>query len=109
MAPTIHFGTATFGMDMSSFQDTESVEEALALLKRLKIEHIDTAPRYPPLNPGRSEQLLGGAREPNDIGGFVVDTKVFTAGDGALSQAQMDDSVSKSLERLKLKKVRYCS
>lgn len=101
MAPTIIFGTATFGMDMSSFQGVQSVQQLLDVLEELGVSRLDTAPRYPPLKPGRAEELLGGVRKD----GFVIDTKVFTAGGGALSLAQMDDSISKSLARLMVDKV----
>ena len=47
MAPEIIFGTATFGMDMTEFQDPSHVEQVLCLLRGAGVSRIDTAPRYP--------------------------------------------------------------
>lgn len=102
MAPQLKFGTATFGMDMTEFQDSASVEHILTTVNDLGISHLDTAARYPPLHSGRSEQLLGGAS--HLVAGFSVDTKVYTDthndGSGHLTREAVEDSVRSSLARL---------
>ncbi|KAL9586046.1 MAG: hypothetical protein Q9203_004003 [Teloschistes exilis] len=83
MAPELIFGTATFAMDMTDFQDPISVRTALGSLHNAGIGRLDSGARYPPLKPGRAEELIG---ETNDISGsFLVDTKVYTdtKGDGS--------------------------
>ncbi|KAJ4392350.1 hypothetical protein N0V93_005976 [Gnomoniopsis smithogilvyi] len=102
MAPQIIFGTATFGMDLTDFQGPETVKTLLATLKTLGITRLDTAARYPPLNPGRSEQLVGEGEA--IAAGFLVDTKVYTDtkanGSGDLTQDAIERSVSASLDRI---------
>ena len=106
MPPTLHFGTATFGMDGSSFTSASSVHSLLQTLQSLSIAHLDTAARYPPLNPGRSEALIGEAK--GLYSGFEevfrVDTKVNTDtktdGSGDLERTRMEGSVGASLGRL---------
>lgn len=102
MAPKIIFGTASFGMDLTGFQDAESVRALLKTLQDLNIRHLDSGARYPPLSPGRAEQLIGEAKE---LGaGFVVDTKVYTDtrtdGSGDLTPAAIEKSCRASLQRL---------
>ncbi|KAK7737353.1 hypothetical protein SLS53_006656 [Cytospora paraplurivora] len=103
MAPNLIFGTSTFGMDMTEFQDAESVRSLLAILKELGIARLDTAARYPPFKPGRSEQLLGEANEL--AANFLIDTKVYTDtstdGSGDLTQDAVEKSVHASFERLR--------
>ncbi|ORY05546.1 NADP-dependent oxidoreductase domain-containing protein, partial [Clohesyomyces aquaticus] len=64
-------------------------------LKELGISHLDTGARYPPLNPGMPEQLIGQATEPSNR--FIIHTKVYTNtatdGRGDLSRGPMKDSV----------------
>ncbi|KAK7745522.1 hypothetical protein SLS53_003022 [Cytospora paraplurivora] len=84
MAPQLVFGAGVIGMDGMEFQGSESVTKLLLKLKKLGIDRLDTAARYPPFNPGRSEQLLGAANALSDT--FIIDTKV--------------NSVDSSLERL---------
>ncbi|KAK5988332.1 Aldo-keto reductase [Cladobotryum mycophilum] len=102
MAPKLIFGTASLGMDLTEFQDEESVKNLLKTLNDLHIHHLDTAARYPPLNQGRAEQLLGLTKELSS--GFVIDTKVFTDtktdASGDLSGASVQKSVASSLERM---------
>ncbi|KAI1496601.1 putative oxidoreductase [Biscogniauxia marginata] len=102
MAPQIIFGTASFGMDMTEFQDVESIKKLLETLEELGINHLDSGARYPPLNPGRSEELIGEAQDISH--NFVVDTKVYTDtandGDGDLERDAMQRSVNGSLRRL---------
>ena len=103
MAPQLIFGTASFGMDLTEFQDATSVRNLLEALKELGITRLDTAARYPPLNPGRSEELIGEAVELSSQ--FTIDTKVYTNtqtdGSGDLSQEAMQLSVGRSLTRLR--------
>lgn len=106
MAPRLIFGTATFGMDMTAFQDEVTVTPLLEVLKTLGVTQLDTAARYPPFNPGRAEQLVG---EGGAItAGFSVDTKVYTDtktdGSGDLSRESMEKSVATSLDRLRASK-----
>jgi len=104
MPPKLIFGTATFGMDGSSFADAASVRQLLTKLQALNISHLDTAARYPPLNPGRSEELIGGAIDMGKDLGFEVDTKLYTDtktdGGGDLERERMERSVEESLRRL---------
>lgn len=102
MPPQLIFGTATFGMDMTAFHDVEAVKNMLRTVHSVGIQRLDTAPRYPPLSPGRAEQLLGDS----DLGGeFIIDTKIYTDtrndGSGDLSHDAMQKSVDDSLGRLK--------
>lgn len=103
MPPQLIYGTATFGMDMTEFQDSEAVRNMLKTVQSLGIKRLDTAPRYPPLNPGRAEKLLGEALELS--GDFVIDTKIATDtrtdGSGDLVRDVLQKSVGSSLERLK--------
>lgn len=103
MAPQLIFGTATFGMDRTEFQGATEVEDILKTLKSLNINRLDTAPRYPPLSPGKAEKLLG--ETVSLSGNFIIDTKVFTEtgtdGSGDLSSEAIQNSISKSLENLK--------
>lgn len=101
MAPQLVFGTGVLGMDGTEFQDSDSVTNLLHSLRQLGINRLDTAARYPPFNPGKSEQLIGAANVPGDA--FVVDTKVYTEvgdGSGDLTSIAIQKSVDGSLERL---------
>jgi aflatoxin B1 aldehyde reductase len=103
MAPQIIFGTASFGMDLTDFQDPESVKHILKTLQELGINRLDSAPRYPPLKPGRSEELIGETKELSES--FLVDTKIYTHaqtdGSAELSRENIEKSVNASLQRLK--------
>lgn len=102
MAPQLVFGTGVVGMDGTEFQDSDSVTNLFQTLRQLGINRLDTAARYPPFNPGKSEQLIGAANLSGDA--FVVDTKVYTEvgdGSGDLTHAAMQKSVDGSLERLR--------
>ncbi|KAI1648735.1 putative oxidoreductase [Daldinia loculata] len=104
MPPQLIFGTAGFGMDKTEFHDAESVKATLATVRSVGIQRLDTAARYPPLNPGRSEELLGEARELSRD--FAIDTKVYTDtrtdGSGDLTRDTIRKSVEVSLQRLKM-------
>ncbi|KAJ2988989.1 hypothetical protein NUW58_g3693 [Xylaria curta] len=102
MAPQIVFGTAGLGMDGTAFQDPESVTSLLQTLQKLGISRLDTGARYPPLQPGLSEELLGQTKDLS--GGFIIDTKVYTDtrtdGSGDLTSDAISKSVDGSLTRL---------
>ncbi|KAI1779078.1 putative oxidoreductase [Hypoxylon cercidicola] len=102
MSPQLIFGTAVFGMDLTEFQDVSSVKSVLSTLQTLGIQRLDSGARYPPLNPGRSESLIGEARELSRD--FAVDTKVYTDtktdGSGDLTRDAVRKSAAGSLERL---------
>ncbi|KAF2686556.1 aflatoxin B1 aldehyde reductase-like protein [Lentithecium fluviatile CBS 122367] len=102
MPPALLFGTATFGMSPPHLSTPSSLTPLLTTLPSLGIHRLDTAPRYPPLDPGRSEQLIGETAEVSK--GFVVDTKVYTDtgtdGGGDLGWEAMEGSVTGSLGRL---------
>ncbi|KAI1104516.1 putative oxidoreductase [Jackrogersella minutella] len=103
MPPQIIFGTAGFGMDRTEFQDAESVKAVLKTVQGLGIRRLDSGARYPPLNPGRSEELIGETAEISSA--FAVDTKVYTDtrtdGSGDLTRDKIAKSTQGSLERLK--------
>ena len=103
MAPQVIFGTASFGMDLTEFQDPATVKRLLEKLPDLGIYRLDSAARYPPMKPGRAEELIG---ETQDISGsFLVDTKVYTDtktdGSGDLTSEAVEKSLLASLQRLK--------
>ncbi|KAL8660691.1 MAG: hypothetical protein Q9202_006305 [Teloschistes flavicans] len=76
MAPEIIFGTATFAMDMTEFQDPISVHKVLKTLHEAGVRRLDSGARYPPLKPGRAEGLIGETKDVSEC--FLVDTKVYT-------------------------------
>lgn len=100
--PNLVLGGAAIG---SSYRTVDAVSELLAALKKHGISHIDSAARYPPTDPGRSEQLLGQAEAAE--AGFVIDTKIETAGDGrgTLTAAAIEKSLKASFDRLQVKNV----
>lgn len=104
--PNTIFGGALIGIN---FNGPEQVQELLDQLKSLKIDRIDTAARYSPMNPGSSERLLGEVRAAEQ--GFTIDTKIDTVGtssgdgSGTLTAAAISDSISGSFARLNVDKV----
>lgn len=116
MSPSAHprliFGGSTIG---DAYTTPEEVSDLLQKLKSLGIQEIDTAARYPAVNFGASERLLGevGAATAQ---GFAVDTKILVLsadGNGSLEPAKIQDSVSKSCEALQIRggaklNVLYC-
>ena len=103
MPPQLIFGTASFGMDMTEYQDPASIRDLLKTLQELGIRRLDSGARYPPLKPGRAEELIG---ETRDVSGeFFVDTKVYTDtqkdGSGDLTCEAIEKSTRASLQRLK--------
>ena len=106
MPPQLLFGTATFGMDGTTFQSAETIHPLLTVLRTQGIHRLDTGARYPPMNPGRTEQLIGSANNPALE--LAIDTKVLTStpdGSGDLTQPRVRESVNASLERLRVQKV----
>lgn len=103
MPPQLIFGTASFGMDMSDFQDPQSLSALYKTLQESGIRRLDSGARYPPLNPGRAESLIGETKEMHE--GFLIDTKVFTDvrtdGSGDLTGEAIESSIQGSLQRLK--------
>lgn len=86
-----------------AIQTSDSVKKLLQNLQELGITHLDTAARYPPFNPGKSEQLLGEVLS-QTTNSFIIDTKVYTElgdGSGDLARTNLQKPVVKSLERLK--------
>ncbi|KAI0409327.1 putative oxidoreductase [Xylaria palmicola] len=101
--PQIIFGTASFGMPLTKFENLEGVKELLQTLGSLDIRRLDSGARYPPPKPGRSEELIG---EASDLSkDFIVDTKVYTNtqtdGSGDLTIEAISSSASQSLQRLR--------
>lgn len=114
MSPSAHprliFGGSSIGDDYATPQE---VSDLLQRLKGAGVKEIDTAARYPAVNFGASEQLLG------EVGaaaqGFAVDTKILLLsadGNGSLEPAKIQDSVRKSYEALQMRgeklNVLYC-
>ena len=103
MPPQLVFGTATFGMDMTEFQDPSTVNPLLETLQQLDLHRLDTGARYPPMKPGMAEELIGETKELS--GAFSIDTKVYadvrTDGSGELTATAIERSAIASLERLK--------
>ena len=103
MAPQLIFGTASFGMDLTEFQDPASVQDLLKTLQELGIHRLDTGARYPPMKPGRAEELIGETEELSRD--FIVDTKVYsniqTDGSGDLKSEAIEQSMHASMQRLK--------
>jgi aflatoxin B1 aldehyde reductase len=102
--PQLIFGAASFG---DAFREPEDVQSVLELLKTYDVKYLDTAGRYPPTNPGRSEELIGLAKAAQQ--GFTIDSKILAgAGDGSgeLTRESIERSVSASLDRLGIDKVR---
>ncbi|KAI9038214.1 aldo/keto reductase family protein [Aspergillus affinis] len=101
--PKLIFGAASFGMN---FVSPEEVQEILNFLKQNSITDIDTAGRYPPTSPGRSEELLGETKAASQ--GFTIDTKILTQTanqGGDMERRAVERSVGTSLERMRIERV----
>lgn len=100
--PKTIFGAASFGM---SFVTLENVQEVLDYLKN-NITHLDTAGRYPPTSPGRSEELIGESKAASQ--GFTIDTKILTLSPdhlGELTRPAIEKSLNTSLQRMGVEQV----
>lgn len=98
--PTLIFGGASIG---DAYKTSGTVKSLFTQLKALGINRIDTAARYPALDPGASERLLGEAGAASE--GFIIDTKInpgpgFGPFDGSLSPEAVEESFRLSCERL---------
>ena len=104
MTPQLIFGTASFGMDLTDFQDSQSLYTLYKALQELGIRRLDSGARYPPLKPGRAEELIGETKEISHE--FIIDTKVYTDvrtdGSGDLKSEAIESSIRASLQRLKV-------
>ena len=101
--PKTIFGAASFGM---SFVTLENVQEVLDYLKENNITHLDTAGRYPPTSPGRSEELIGESKAASQ--GFTIDTKILTLSPdhlGELTRPAIEKSLNTSLQRMGVEQV----
>ena len=100
--PKSIFGAALLGI---SFNDAATVAQVLDILKDVDVKQIDTAPRYPPTSPGKSEDLLGEAHAASKA--FEIDSKVVIAPgiDRATRAASIQQSVGETLGRLGSQKV----
>ncbi|KAI9927519.1 hypothetical protein MW887_003137 [Aspergillus wentii] len=101
--PKLIFGAASFGMN---FVNLEDVQEVLDYLKENNVTHLDTAGRYPPTSPGRSEELIGETKASSQ--GFTVDTKILTLSPdhlGELERSAIEKSLSTSLQRMGVEQV----
>ncbi|TGO75368.1 hypothetical protein BELL_0217g00040 [Botrytis elliptica] len=107
--PSLIFGAASIGMDFST---KKSVQNALEVLKELKISQIDTAGRYPPTHHGRSEELLGEVGAASQ--GFLISTKILATklgyGSGELEASAIRKSLDTSFKGLGVDQVDilYC-
>lgn len=103
--PTFFFGAGFLGVD---FATPSALQDLLNFLRKNDISRIDTARRYPAINSGRSEQLLG---EVNAAGqDFTIDTKIKVVGSdakGSLTAVKIKESVAESLEALRVDEVGF--
>lgn len=104
--PIIYFGGGTIGE--GAFSTPHDVKGLLDVLQSCKIEHIDTAGRYPGSAPGESERLIGAANAAER--GFTIDTKILVTGkgpgQGSLTKSAIDESLTRSLKVLGVDQVR---
>ena len=102
--PHLIFGCATIG---HTFATESEVSAILNTVKRSGVSRLDTAARYPPTAPGRSEELLGDAQA--GAKGFAIDTKIKVAGtttDGSLTASAIENSLNNSFKSLRISQVR---
>lgn len=103
--PTLIFGAGFLGVN---FATPSELQELLDFLQKNDIKRIDTARRYPAVNSGRSEQLLGEVNAARQ--GFTMDTKIKVVGSdasGSLTAAKIKESVAESLEALRVEQVMF--
>lgn len=105
--PTLIFGAGFLGVGVN-FATPSELQQLLGFLRKKDIKRIDTARRYPSVNSGRSEQLLG---EVNAAGqGFKGDTKIKIAGSdasGSVTASKIKGSGVESLEALRIGEVGF--
>ena len=98
------FGAGFLGIN---FATASELQDLLDFLHNNSINRIDTARRYPAVNSGRSEQLLGEVKAAAEQG-FIIDTKIKVEGSDAsssLTAAKIKESVVESLEALHVDEV----
>lgn len=99
MTPTtIIFGAGFLGVSLAT---TSECEALLDFLKGQGIRRIDTARHYPSLEPGRSEQRLGGAKAAGQ--GFTIDIKIKISPEGvagSLTATKTRASIAESFDAL---------
>lgn len=103
MPPKLIFGAASFGMN---FTTPTQVQDVLNFLKENHITQLDTAGRYPPNCPGRSEELLGEVHATSQ--GFTIDTKVLAQSKGnrgGMRRDAVETSLRTSLRRMGVEQV----
>lgn len=89
-----------------SFVNPKDVQDVLDYLKANNITHLDTAGRYPPTSPGRSEELLGETKAV--FQGFTIDTKILTLSldhHGELERSAVETPINTSLQRMGIEQV----
>ncbi|KAH7099241.1 aflatoxin B1 aldehyde reductase-like protein [Auriculariales sp. MPI-PUGE-AT-0066] len=105
--PHLIFGGASLGLPGTEFDSPSAVTMLLERLAAHGVRTIDTAPRYPPTNPERSETLLGAAQAA--ASGFTIDTKLafdFATRTGHGESVAVAASANASLARLNAPRVR---
>lgn len=103
--PTLIFGAGFLGVN---FATSSELQLLLEFLQKNEIKRIDTARRYPAINSGRSEQLLGEVKAAEQ--GFTIDTKIKVVGSdasGSLTAAKIKESILESLEALRVTEVGF--
>ena len=111
--PSPIFGAAFLGVNFTGPDETDNL---LLFLESKGIKRSDTARRYPAVNEGESERLLGKHEAAKK--GFVIETKVrptakglsnreaaVRGGRGSLTAPAIEESVRESLEALCVEKV----
>lgn len=101
--PALIFGAGFLGVN---FATPSELQLLLEFLQKNDIKRIDTARRYPAVNSGRSEQLLGEVKAAEQ--GFAIDTKIKVVGSdasGSLTAAKIKESILESLEALRVDEV----
>ena len=111
--PSLIFGAGFLGVD---YTGPNEAEELLKFLLSKAVKRIDTARRYPAINQGESERLLGRTKAAEK--GFTIDTKVkatatglsdgevaIRGGRGSLTKSAIETSVRDSFVALGVKKV----
>jgi len=102
-------GGANTGINPScGFKSVEELEPLLELWKNSGLKILDTSALYPWTNIGTSEKLIGEAKAAEI--GFAIDTKIMPGGAGCLKPEAIHTSFTKSLDSLRVNKVRvlYC-